>query len=423
MAMAAIEQAQCMRAGLELFRRLCGALLLAGSVLWAPFATAQERLDVTGELDVRWVDATGVPSFFDNGLGILRFDPDHEGLRLGHALLVSNLRLAGPISFHLVADAYGDHGSNFAGISEAFFEAQPSPIGFIQWDARLGTFFMPVSMENSGPGWTDVYTITPSALNTWIGEEFRTIGTQVQARWLGANFGYPGDVALTGAVYAWNEQAGMLLAQRGFALTDRPSNVFGSLGEPPTDFYHEVDGRAGYYGAVTWRHRDFLEVRALHYDNLANPDAQTSTAYAWRTRFTTVGARLAPTSALTFIAQYIDGDTASGGPVEDIGPPFKMTYSTVFALTSFEWRRERLTARFDDFRTHQSTELVAPLSNDLGHAWTVGWQHDLGKGFALAAEWIRASSSFPPRTELGEPEAFIESQVQLAVRYRFHAGI
>jgi hypothetical protein len=413
-----------MRYGLR-FGRLGGAVLLVCGVLWGPCAAAQDRLNVLGELDLRWVDASGAPSFFDNGLGILRFDPDHEGPRLGHALLVTNLRLADFLSAHVTADAYGDHGSNFAGISEAYFDVRPAPINAIEFDAKFGAFFMPVSLENGGPGWTDIYTLTPSALNTWIGEEFRTIGTQLQARWLGANFGYPGDIALFGAVYGWNEPAGTLLDERGFALSDRPSNIFGSLGEPATSFYHELDGRPGYYAGLSWTYRDLLEVRGLHYDNRADPNAQNAagTIYSWRTRFSTVGARLEPTSWLTLVAQYLAGDTTSGEPFDDDGPVFQMNYSTVFALASVKWGRERLTARFDDFRTHQTTEVVGPVTDDLGHAWTVGLQHDFGKGFQAAAEWIRVNSSFPPRVEIGEADALIESQFQLSVRYRFQVGI
>lgn len=399
---------------------LCGVLAASGVV-----AQEQQRLSVTGELDVRWVDATGAPSFFDGGLGLLRFDPHHDGARLGHALLVSDLQLTDFLSAHVTADAYGDHDSRFAGISEAYLEAHPSPVGSIEWNAKVGAFFMPVSLENGGPGWTDVYTLTPSALNTWIGEEFRTIGTQLQARWIGANYGYPGDVSFTASAYAWNEPAGSLLQERGFALTDRPSNIFGSLGEPATSFYHELDTRPGYYAGLTWRHRDFLQVRALHYDNLANPQASNAadTIYAWHTRFTTGGVQLQPSDGLSFVAQYLHGDTTSGEPTDDQGPLFRMNYRAVFGLASFQWQRERLTARYDDFRTEQTSEVLAPPTDQRGHAWTVGFQHRLAKDWQLAAEWIHVSSSFPPRVEIGEADAIVESQFQVSVRYRFHTGL
>jgi hypothetical protein len=399
--------------------RSATALLLAIAALGAPLARAQDRLTMIGELDLRWVSAEGVPSYLNGGVGVLRFDPEHEGLRLGHAMLDSRLRISDVLSAHLVAFAYDDHDRNFADLSEAFIEARPFPTGAIRWDAKAGAFFMPVSLENRGPGWTDVYTITPSALNTWMGEEFRTIGTEVEARWLGASRGYLGDLALVGAVYGWNEPAGVLLADRGFGLTDRPSTLFGGLGRPPDTFYHEVDDRAGYYTGLTWRHHDRLEVRALHYDNRADPGAATSTAHAWRTRFSSAGVRLEPDAAWTFILQYLDGDTAVG-PDSAGARQFQMTYRTAFAMTSLEWRRERFTARFDDFRTNQFSGFHGPPRDDVGHAWTLGWMHEFGAGWQFAAEWIRVTSRFPPRVEDGEPPGLIESQLQLSARYRFH---
>jgi hypothetical protein len=401
--------------------RLCGAIALIAAAAWESHAAAQDRLSLTGEIDVRWVQATGAKSFLNGGLGALRFDPEHESFRLGYALLASRLRITDILTAHVVADAYGDHDRNFVDLSEAFIEARPFPAHSLRWSAKVGAFFMPVSLENRGPGWTDVYSITPSALNTWVGEEFRTIGAEVEVRWLGASRDYLGDVSLVGAVYGWNDPAGALIANRGFALTDRPSTLFGGLGRPPINFYHEIDHRPGYYGGLTWRHHDRMEIRALRYDNRADPNAQTTTAYAWRTRFSTVGMRLEPTAPWTFIVQYMDGDTTIGPDVAG-ELQFKMILRTAFALASFEWNRERFTTRFDDFRTHQLSGFYGPLSDERGHAWTLSWMHDLPEGWQFAAEWIRATSRFPPRVDHGEAAGLIESQLQLAVRYRFHWG-
>jgi hypothetical protein len=397
--------------------------LYLGAVLWTGFAAAGDRLDVIGELDVRWINATGETSYLNGGLGTLRFDPDHEGLRLGRAVLAPRLRLTDVVTLHAVIDAYGDHDRNPVDFSEFWAEVRPFPTNSVRWRARIGAFYMPVSLENRGAGWCDVYSITPSALNTWLGEEFRTIGAEVEARWLGASSDYLGDFAVVAAAYGWNDPAGVLVSDRGFALTDRPSTLFGGLGRPPTTLYHEIDRKPGYYGGLSWRHHDRLEIRALRYDNKADPGASTvAGGGAWRTRFSSFGARLEPTAHWTFIAQYVDGDTVIG-PDSDAYNQFRMTYHVAFGLVSYEWGAQRLTVRFDDFGTHHLSGFYGLPANESGHAWTAAWTRDLGEHWQLAAEWIRVWSQFPPRAEFGVPSALIESQVQIAMRYRFRFGV
>ena len=385
-------------------------------------AYGEERLAVAGSIDLRWVHSTAETTYLNGGVGTLRFDPDHEDLRLGRAFLVARLRLTDLVTLHAVVDAYGDHDRNPVDLSELWAELRPFPTNALRWRVRVGAFHMPISLENRAAGWSDVYTITPSALNTWLGEEFRTIGAELEARWLGASSGYLGDVALVAAAYGWNDPAGVLVADGGFRLTDRPSTLFGGLGRPPITFYHEIDRKPGYYAGLAWRHHDRLEVRALRYDNRADPGAATDAGGgAWRTRFSSVGARLEPTAHWTFIAQYLDGDTVIG-PDSAGDNQFKMDYRAAFALASLEWGRERLTARFDDFQTHQASGFYGPPVDESGHAWTVGWSHDLAGQWQVAAEWIRVTSRFPPRVNYGKPPGLLESQTQLALRYRFHLG-
>ena len=400
--------------------RLWLALLMALAAFAPLGAGAQDRLTLDGDLDVRWVHATGEPSFMNGGMGILRFDPAHEGLELGRAFLAPTWRIADIVSLHAVIDTYGDHNRNPVDISEFYLSVRPFPTGPVSFRARVGAFYMPVSLENRGIGWTDVYSITPSAVNSWIGEEFRTIGAEMEARWLGASSGYLGDFALIGAAYGWNDPAGALLAERGFTLSDRPSTLFGYLGSPPIGFYHEIDRRPGYYGGLTWRHHDRLEIRALRYDNRADPTASTQSGfYAWRTRFSSFGARLEPDAHWTFIAQSLDGDTAVGG---DDGAQFYMRFRAAFALASYEWGRQRLTGRYDEFHTHQLSGFFGPPRSQDGHAWTIAWTYDLGEHWQFLSEWLRAVSNFPPRLALDEPLMQTQTQLQLGARYHFKAG-
>jgi hypothetical protein len=397
-------------------------LLLCGIALGTADAAAQDRLSVAGDIDVRWVNASGDLSFLNGGPGILRFDPEHEDIRLGRVFLAPKWRLTDILTLHAVIDAYGDHDRNAVDLSEFYLEVRPFPTSPVRWRARFGAFFMPVSLENRGIGWTDVYSITPSAVNTWLGEEFRTIGAELEARWLGASSGYLGDIALVAGAYGWNDPAGVLIAQNGFSLTDRPSTLFGDLGKPPLDFYHEIDRKPGYYGGLIWRHHDRLEVRALRYDNRGDPGAETAAGvYAWRTRFSSLGARLEPSEHWTFIAQYLDGNTAVG-PDSAGSDQFYMAFHAYYALSSFEWARERLTARYDDFHTHQLSGIYDAPSDETGHSWTFAWSHECGDRWQFIGEWIHASSSFLPRIERGASAAQIETQFQLAIRYRFQWG-
>jgi hypothetical protein len=398
-------------------------LMLCALALCAAGAGAQDRLTVNGDVDLRWVHATGDLSYLNGGLGILRFDPENEGIQLGRVFLAPNWRVTDVLSVHAVLDAYGDHDRYPVDVSELYLDFRPFPTSSVRWRARVGAFYMPVSLENRGIGWTDVYSITPSAVNTWIGEEFRTIGTEVEARWLGANSGYLGDIALVAAAYGWNDSAGQLLAERGFGLSDRPSTLFSSLGTPQITFYHEIDRKPGYYGGLTWRHHDWLELRALRYDNHADPGAETlADLYAWRTRFWNLGARLEPNAHWTFIAQYLDGHTAVGA--DSAGAyQFYMDFRAAFALASFEWAHERLTARYDDFHTNQlSGFYYGPPSDEDGRGWTFAWSHEYGDHWQFVTEWLRVTSRFPPRLALGESDLQLSSQFQLAVRYRFELG-
>src|SRR5262249_48577180 len=52
---------------------------------------------------------------------------------------------------------------------------------------RAGQFFLPTSRENTDKLWSSPYTISFSALNTWIGEELRPIGGQLQWQRLTSN--------------------------------------------------------------------------------------------------------------------------------------------------------------------------------------------------------------------------------------------
>ena len=76
-------------------------------------------------------------------------------------------------------------------------------------------------------GWRSPYTLSFSAINTWVGEELRTIGAEYSLDWLGRSHGHDFDFTLSAAGYGWNDTAGTVIATRGWGLHDRQSTLFG----------------------------------------------------------------------------------------------------------------------------------------------------------------------------------------------------
>src|SRR5207344_2211485 len=96
------------------------------------------------------------------------------------------------------------------------------------WSVKLGAFFPPISLENESTGWTSPWTLTPSAIDSWVGEELRTIGAEFHFEHRGRTGTFEGGAA----AFASNDPAGELLATRGWSRGDPASGWNSSLREP-----------------------------------------------------------------------------------------------------------------------------------------------------------------------------------------------
>ncbi|MGC3982155.1 MAG: hypothetical protein QM808_12940 [Steroidobacteraceae bacterium] len=396
-------------------------LVIALTAFVGAAASAGEPLDVRVGVDLRAVAADSPQSFLQGGLGRTRFDEDHQGLRFGSAYLAARYRLGDTVTMNADALSYADGNGAGVDVTEAYLQWRPFPSGPWRVSAKLGAFYPGVSMEHRGPAWTPVYTLTPSALNAWIGEELRAIGVEAELRWLGASSGYQGDVALIGGVYGWNDPIGVVIAARGWAPHERQTGLFGYLPTPgyPQEHIHEfreIDGRPGYYAGLSWRHADALELRGYHYDNRADPGAKEQ-VYAWLTRFDAVGARWQPDAHWTALAQVLRGDTYIG-PQATWGQGWDM--DAWFVLGSYEWGAWRASLRYEEFGLEQFKGAGAPLYDDDGHALTLGAAWQLADSWQLAAEWLQVHSTFGARQDLGLAPRQDERQLQLSLSHQWH---
>ena len=188
----------------------------------------------------------------------------------------------------------GDHDRNPVDLNEFWIDVRPFPTNSIRWHAKTGAFHMPVSLENRGVGWSDVYSITPSALNTWM-----SVGFAPLARIRGA-VGWAPRTA-TSAMWHWSGQctAGMIRPVRSSPTaasrspTGRPL-CLEAWGVRPLLFIMKlIEGQvttAALRGAIT---------TGWNFAFCTTIIAATRAPPPWRadppgTRFTSAGARLGP---------------------------------------------------------------------------------------------------------------------------------
>lgn len=81
----------------------------------------------------------------------------------------------------------------------------------------MGGFYPQLSLENPDMGWLSAYNYTNSAINSWVGEELRTLGVEATIKRPARNFNSAHSFSLVGATFKGNDPAGTLLAWRGFA--------------------------------------------------------------------------------------------------------------------------------------------------------------------------------------------------------------
>ena len=218
------------------------------------------------------------------------------------------------------ASAWGDHDKNPVDLTEAYLQFRPYPVAGYRFRIKAGAFYAPMSLENRTAGWESPYTVAYSAINTWFAAR-SCARLALRDKWIGwARGPDTGSIWRSRvALFGWNDPAGVVIATRGFALGDRQTTLFGRLGAPThaalqsAELFHEIDGHAGYYAGVEARYFDRVVVRALHYDNRADPaevDAR-STRFRLETRFNSAGVRVEGASGWTAIFQWLDGKTVS----------------------------------------------------------------------------------------------------------------
>ena len=205
-----------------------GLALLAVLIAFATNARAfdiTDDLTITGYADLRAVAPTDQTSWLKGGLGKFRYG-NSESIG-GEAVLQANYKFGGVFQAVTVLRAEPDTLGGLDAL-ETYLRYDDSDGGDFAWSVKGGAFFPTISLENDDLGWTSPYTLTPSAINSWIGNELRTIGSEGTLRWKSGL----GTISLIGALTCCNDEAGILMADRGWSMDDRPTGLFERLRLP-----------------------------------------------------------------------------------------------------------------------------------------------------------------------------------------------
>ena len=262
------------------------------------------------------------PGQFENGQGKFRFGGDGIRVRANEAALSLQSRLGWDWSGKVTVK-YADRQYLPIDLTEAFLSYRPVSISSWNFGMRLGMFFPPIALENTGTAWSSPYTLNSSAINSWVGEELRTFGGEAQ---LSYQIVTGHRIKLFAAGLANNDTAGALLAWRGWSLHDFEAplneriqlpNIAGIQANLPEQAvfsrpYVEVDGRPGYYAGFSIEQPSTYAFRALYYDNRGKPSALVNGQYAWHTSFWSLGLKADLPWDLLFISQGISGTHSYG---------------------------------------------------------------------------------------------------------------
>jgi hypothetical protein len=392
----------------------------------SPLASAQD-FHAQGFLEARLpVPDANDKSWTEGGMAKLRFGDGDDQLEPAGALSVS-WQLSESVLAVADLQAQGQTSPEL-GVISAWVRWRPVSTSAWRWSVRAGAFFPPVSLENEGVGWTSRYTLTPSAIDSWVGEELRTIGAETRLEHRGAHGTIEGGFAL----FKWNDPAGELMASRGWAMGDVTSPLGARVRQPdaysdpvflpvPVEYkpFVENDGAVGWHADIEWRSNSGVRVRALRYDNRADPETYSFQAgrdvFSWHTKFDSVGAEV-PIGDLRFIAQWLGGSTVVE-PVPELY--IDSRYRAAFLLASWEHGAWSPARRYDDFHVRQDPEFLGDMLEEDGHAWTAALNWRPKDWLRVTAEYLRVDSTRRQRLIEGLDPRQRDGLLQLNVRYQF----
>lgn len=381
---------------------------------------------ISGRVEIAIVDADELITWQNNGTGILR--PESSGLQLQQGFIRTQYDINQNWSIDTILNVHQD-GNEHIGFTQAFARYKPLTPSKIKFKSRIGFFYPGMSIENVAHGWLSPYTFTQSAINSWVGEELRTLGAELSIFSNGRARRSKWSWEATGGLFKGNDPVGSLLTWRGFAMHDRQSLHIDRINFAPiptiidsdlingpawVEPFTEIDNRWGYYLGAQLRYFRRSEVRYYYYDNRADPSAQNNVnLYAWRTTFNSFSAQHNIDQQWRVMAQLLVGAT-------DMGPSIVKADFTAWYLAAHYFQdNHSLTARYDKFIVRENDNLPMDQNDSDGFGITIAWRYQINADWEIGTEFHYNNNTAANREQLGLPVEQKQSQSRLVLAFNF----
>jgi hypothetical protein len=387
-----------------------------------------------GVADLRLAAADGEAAWTDYGYGKARYGGAADGgfklhPELAEAALVWKPRFTWSLSGHLHLQHQPEQ-ENDVDVNEAYLSWKPAPRTAWRYGARLGLFYPPISQEHDDAAWGVTNTITPSAINSWVGEEVKVIGLELKAS---RSLGNGAELGAAVAVFDHNDTSGTLVSLRGWGLDDVQSTAYGGQplptllpryrgiwrGQAPTTIpVLELDNRLGAYLRVDWRTGGKANFNAFYYDNAGNRTAVTNGQWSWDTRFWNLGATYDLDGKTRFLGQVMDGETLEGfrtarGLWIDVG------FTSAYVMAVRDIGKGALSLRGEMFETRDRSFQDRDDNDERGWALTGAWRYDVTPFATLKLEAMHVGSNRAGRIYAGLRPRQDQTVLQSALRLHF----
>lgn len=391
------------------------------------FANFTPQMEVDFFLDSRLVHGTNTLNWQARGPGKTRYGTHAKSMEaeIAEASVILRPHFTPSLSARVHALAQPNERDGI-GVVDAFLNWRPASTS--RWAPRfkLGMFFPPFSRENFGRAWTSPYSVTSSAMNSWIGEELRIIGGEASLN----RRGIKSDLNLYISLYGFNDPLGSVLAWRGWALQDRKTTVRARLPIPNLPAIRpggtfasnsnyveplwEIDQKIGGWTGFRYEHINGLSFGGFFYHNDGSEVDRSSGQYSWKTYFG-VGDIQYKYHGLTLLTQAMVGNTRMG--YMNKTSPVNNDFVTYYLLANYDFGVFNITGRYDNFRVRDRDTLPRDNNNENGHALLASLNIPVAKRQKVMIEYLHLDFDRPMWLVMGNPNRhFSESQLQVSYR-------